>query len=103
MAGSASPVTVSVESIARSLAAQTSSVEAGDGEVGVEGCVGAGEGAGPSTLTVGVPEPHRTMTARDVPSPGLDSRCTAPAGTRKEAPGPASTTTPPPGPDSSRI
>ena len=52
---------------------------------------------------VGVPEPQRTMTAREVPSPGLDSRCTAPAGTRRKSPGPASMTTSPPGPDSSRI
>src|SRR6478609_3991855 len=56
------------------------------------------DGAGPSTLTVGVPEPQRTMTARDVSSPGLDSRWTAPAGTRRKSPGPASTTTSPPRP-----
>src|SRR5689334_23878156 len=43
------------------------------------------------------------MTAREVPSPGFDSRCTAPAGTRRKSPGPASATTAPPGPDSSRI
>ena len=49
------------------------------------------DGAGPSTLTVGVPEPQRTITARDVSSPGLDSRWTAPAGTRRKSPGPAQT------------
>src|SRR6478672_5556101 len=95
MSGSASPVTVSVERIASSLAAQAGSValEVADADLG----------AGPSTLTVGVPEPQRTITARDAPSPGLDSRCTAPAGTRRKSPGPASTTTSPPGPDSSRM